>query len=330
MLFCALAVVLVACAKEPALNTEAGNPDETAATRAATDIFKAELVSSDGAGRPSYWVTPDGDLWGMIFKGYFGRLINAYEFHPGDMEPYTGLDQTSVAACLDTENSLYTITPRNYLIKFNKPDYDWATAIDLTPRFPAGTVFIGLTASSDNTNVFVTTAHGSGSGDHFVRYEKQDLYRVAANGNVTKVVSDIAAPVEPIQPSYWSSKVYDNCLFKANGAFVWGMNCNGNIFKAGTMNGSIEYFTPRVPVQCFTAASAKNNPYALSGNRIIELRPAMATDVVVGNVPATITGTPVILLTNTDATIFYLITGGEYINDNGYSYTSFNAYKLTL
>ncbi len=45
---------------------------------------------------------------------------------------------------------------------------------------------------------------------------------------------------------------------------------------------------PDYCVLCFTAASAKANPYALSGNRIVELRPAAATDRVVGSLPATI------------------------------------------
>lgn len=341
MLFCALAVVLTACAKESAFNPEAGNPDETVATRSAGDIFKAEkMYTSNSQG---FWVDPVGNLWSMYSKGCFFTVPNwEMQFNIAFMAPYNEAYHNSIASCLDAENSLYIITPKNYLIKFNKPD-DWATAIDLTPRFPAGTVFIGMSPSSDNTNLFVTTAQHSGSDDHLVRYEKQDLYRVAANGNVTKVVSDIAAPVEPVQrPLHWSGstdgggsmndmKVYDNCLFKANGAFVWGMDCDGQIFKAGTVNGQVQYFTPRVPVQCFTAASMKNNPYALSGNRIIELRPTMASDLVVGNIPATVTGTPVLLLTNADATIFYVITDGERINEYyGTSDQAVLIYKLTL
>jgi hypothetical protein len=351
MLFCALAVALAACAQESIDNPLPGDPEQTADTRAANDVFNAEIVDGYGfSDATSYWVNADGDMWHIRNKGYFYSVTAAdslaVQIAPEFRLPYSEFPYACTYMCVDKGDYLYTITPKNYLIKFKfHPDvnnfysYDeiWANAIDLTPLFPAGTVFVGMTDNPVNGHIFVSTAQGD-SSDPWVRYEQQDIYRITPNGAVSKVLSNIEASIEPKNMSspgyldpYWEQLLkYPAALSKASGAHLWGMDCDGDIFKANATSGAVEYFTPRVAVQCFTAASGKGNPYALSGNRIVELRPAQSTDRVVGSLPATLADfTPIELLVNSDASIFYLVVDQV---DPGYpgSDPVRVVYKLTL
>lgn len=325
------AIMFAACTKEI--------PVETAQLPTADNAAALPQLTQ---GEMNYWnyhsvcLDAEGYLCAMYPKGYWDKYNNAipidYIFGTYLFNIFSDF-RLARSACMGIDEVSYFVTPENKLIKLTVGDisswdqvswdkdpfrvyYDDSVylmnIIDLTPSFPSDVVFLSLTAA-DNGNVFVTTGKAA-DGEYGDTFPNHTLYRISAAGRPTEIVT-INAPVAATLVTDWGPWAYyeaipqieyPNILSKSNGATLYGLDANGNGYKIFSGTGVVEFFTPRVPVKCLTAALGTNNPYALSGNTIVELRPNMAKDIEIGTIPADIAQNAYTLRVNADATAFYV------------------------
>lgn len=297
-----------------------------------------DMIMFGGAVYIDYYADAVGNLYSTYSKGYLDYLDlsnnSSYQLHAlqssitnsSSTNGYFDVPESVLDFCVDINQNFYCITQKNYLLKvsdggYDKYGYKIDQQVNLSDKFPENTVFLGITASQDNANIFVTTAMGDGSSNYWKTYTEQKIYRINANGNVAEVVSSVKVPITPNPNIYLDGSyehklfIYKNVLSKAKGAFVYGMDAKGTYFKAGVNTGEVTYYTPRVPIQHLTGATNKANPIALSGRQILELRSNSTTDIVIGTLPESIKGEPVLFLSNADATIFYVVVN-EYTGES--------------
>lgn len=290
---------------------------------AADKVFKMEYVASGALanyyGTNSMCTDSFGNLYFLSINSYFEPLnikVNKYDITTGQTSVLFELGSLSHPAfcdtqsiCIDNEQNLY-YADLFYIYKINLRE---GSIVNLTSRFPAQHNFTGLCAA-DNGNVFVNS-WGS-------------LYRITAQGNVTEINH--------------GNMDYSN-IFKSSGAFVYGFpsmitfESSNPFFKASTTNGTVETYNDyRIPIQSLTAALNNSNAYALSGNTIMELRPNLAKDLLVGTIPDYIInkdgslkklGHPSWIIANANASIFYIYF---YNQDGTTGVTENDIYKLTL
>lgn len=336
ILFTSLALLTFSCSNQEFEDTQdtSGSNSIRSATNESFTVERTKFIG--GSEFSGYYVDAPGNLYGMYNKGYLDleyafnddwEMISTLPYE----EYYSGGDPIH-DICVDINRNVYCITRQNYLLTVPEYVYDYydQNYKNLTDKFPANTVFLGLTASQDNTNIFVITAQGDDSNDYWKSYNKQKVYRIAANGNVTEVVSNLQAMIVPnnnlfryVSSSY-SREIkfftYTSILSKSQGAFAYGLSSDGRYYKVNVTSGEIVYYTPRTPIQHLTAGTKKTNPIALSGRTIIEVRPNQSTDIVIGTLPDVIEDKPVLFLSNADATLFYIVTMKDEVNSQPQTY----------
>lgn len=329
--FAALAVLILAgCAKNDVTETAvtpapADRPQsQTPGTYAANDLFNVSPISSfwwegyhtfcsDAATNSIYGAYGKSDYC-HILNLMTGELIFLF-FPPKFGIPFN--------FCFDNKQNIYVVGDfgqDGMVLDYNKfieISADCSSYVSLHTLFPAGCEFLGI-CSAENGNIFIRTKQPSG--------DLHSIYRLTTQGILAKLVDGIDAAYS-YSNNYFNQTNTRN-LMKANGTLIYGLDNNKNFFKANTNTGSVEYFTPRIPVLDYATALQMNNLYALSGRRIVELRPNMANDLVVGTIPDSYknsvgqmeeVGEPqYIIYINPDATEFYISTRMGYI------------YKLTL
>ena len=350
LLIFSLLFIAMSCSDNTFEDFEPMDSSNEAMTRAVTDTLTAELVDYFSSWHYSdFYVDAPGNLYGVYSKAY---LI--YEGLSDDPESersqnnndsfeqtYSDVldigDKPTYGFCVDLNHNAYYITSNNLLVKEGRV----GPCQDLTNKFPENTVFLGITTAQVNSNVFVTTAQGDGSGNFWKSYDTQTLYRISANGTVTKISEKIYAPLVPNAPlveSYYTSIrsfkmfTYTSVLSKAKGAIAYGMDADGNYFKVNTVNGEVNYYIPRQSLQFLTAGTEIANPIALSGRKILQIRPNLNKDLVLGVLPSAIPEDARVLnfFTNANATIFYIVILETKTGYDGTLFKAPSVYRLRL
>ena len=340
-----LACVVVSCSQDDVID-QSFNEDAEVNTRAVTDTLTAERVEHfSNWGHIDFYVDAPGNLYSVLDKAYLEMIDLSNVWHEitkglTDYWMENPLDigsKPTYGLCVDLNDNIYYIGSNNTLVKVNRV----GQRQDLTDKFPENTVFLGIVTAQVNSNVFVATAQGDGSDNPWKNYDKQTLYRIAANGNVTKLAEDVYAPVvsKPYGSSEWRNDIenpnvftYTSILSKAKGAVAYGMDANGYYYKVNTTTGEVTYYTARQPLQFLTAGTAVVNPIALSGRQILQIRPNLNKDLVIGVLPSSIPEGAEVLnfLTNADATIFYIVILETKTEYNGTLYEEPSVFRLRL
>lgn len=326
------AIVFAACTQDNTFTVPAvTDPSSESSSAASRADIPALTQIEDQYYHPgvSICLDTEGYLCLMYSKGnYFKYDTNApYGSYSLGLEYFDYLRLVR-STCIDTNDILYFITFDNSLIKVSNC---WSTnrnCVDITSSFPSDAVFLSLTAA-DNGNVFVTTGDSS-DGNYGATFPSHTVYRIASGGNVTEIATVNASVSATLVADWVGWEVvewmlppipqieYPSILLKANGSLLYGLSSNGNCYKITATTGAVEYFTPRVTVDLLAGSLNGNNPYALSGNTIVEIRPNLAKDIVIGTIPADIAANAYTLRVNADATAFFV---GTIENGDVYKFT---------
>lgn len=336
--------MFISCSQDD-LFVDAGEENQhitNTSTRTVGDTLLAERFEDniDSWAHSEYYVDAPGNIYGIYSKGYvdFLALSNEWSQISEGIGYVSGIDiggKPCYGFCLDLNENTYYITSNNRLLKQNRAQQ----IKDLTDSFPENTVFLGITGAQVNANIFVATAQGDGTDNPWQSYSRQTIYRIAGNGNVTLVAENIHAPVVPNAPymvDYGAEEkmfVYTSVLSKRQGAFLYGMDANKKYYMVNTNTGEVEYYTPKVPIQFLTAGTSSAKAIALSGRQILELRPYVAKDLVIGYLPDLIPEDAKVMnfYTNADATIFYVVVLQEFVSDwSGGTYLNPTLYRLRV
>lgn len=270
MIAFAVVMLLASCTQPETSDLLAPAPQSTdiPGSRAINDIFKLERMGD-------FFVSDIGrvDFQGNIYcprGNMYYDLSKKQSFDFPFNKIYSSLPDWFWFCndwCFDSKGNILVIG-HGHIYMFT-PDMN--SVVDLTPYFPSGIDFYNICAA-ENGNIFVSTGDELTESSYYPGYyyfAKQKIYRLNAN---TGVVKEVLSGIE-----------ISSDLMKMKGAFIGGY-CNGVLFKANTNTGEVEYIAPRVN-GIYAAASDMPNFYVIDGIKIVEIRPNVATDLVIGTIP---------------------------------------------
>lgn len=305
-----------------------------------TDTLEAEELDIDCR---DLYIDAPGNLYAVYSKGYFNLYLLDNKFidisfgiGEGGSTPYTNWPyfKHTFGFCRNLNDTYYCVTSANRLLAL--PYGDAYGLKDLSDKFPANTVFLGLTASHDTPDVFVSTAMGDGSENHRKNYSTQKIYRIDGDGNITEVAAIDAGPV--FNPDYMFDYSegsdnhtemlfpYSSVVAKSKGSAVYGLLEDGRYYKANIANGQVTYYSSRLPIQHLAGGTNRAYPVALSGRQVVELRHDQNSDRIIGSLPDSI-GKPLYFLSNADQSIFYICTFEKSKNSG---YYGMQVYRLRV
>ncbi|WP_165043589.1 hypothetical protein [Dysgonomonas sp. ZJ709] len=327
LIFSLVAISFASCSSDAEINDISANG--AVETKSALDkIFTVEKVADDISIAGSSGNIACTDLDGNFYFAE-GTDVMKYDLQTKETVKAFKLPEKFegyVALCVDQQKNLY-YKAFDKLFKISGVD---GSVADLTSRIPFPTnttavVLCGITAA-ENGNVFLS---GYAYQDVPTPLIREHIFKVTPQA----VISEFASYVRGDYPYLKGSS-----LVKSKGSYVYVVDLkeenpdNNRYLKINTTNGQIEDLSAHTPVKAISATHSKDNPYALSGNDIVRIRPTETSDLLIGTIPSYITDENGELVSlgylgnfwmNAEATVFYVMS-------HDYGQNKSACYKLTL
>ncbi|WP_165020272.1 hypothetical protein [Dysgonomonas sp. ZJ279] len=317
LIFSLVAISFASCSSDAEINDISANG--AVETKSALDkIFTVEKVADDirfgGVNSNSTCTDLDGNLY---FVKRSSLDVMKYDLQTKEVTVAFKLPEgiySGGSICVDYQKNLYYAV-NSKLYKISAVD---GSVTDLSSRIPVLVDHIAGICAAENGNVFLSGYNNA-----------ERIFKITPQGQITEVTSYIRGEYPYLKGS---------SLVKSKGSYVYVVSLmeenpdNKRYLKINTTNGQIEDLSAHTPVQAISATHSKDNPYALSGNYIVRIRPTETSDLLIGTIPSYITDengelVPLEHLANfcinAEATVFYVMS---YDYDQNKSV----CYKLTL